>query len=128
MSDKEPSGAELDSAIAERVMQWTLADRRGMRWDQGPEVWITGDEENPTEQDWHPSESIRAAMQVVEKLAEGPWAVTMSSGDERTEKEWFVEFIGVSEDGAHLLTGEGASDKLPEAVCRAALDAVGSKE
>jgi hypothetical protein len=64
-------------------------------------------------------------MQVVEKLGEGPWTVMMSSGDKRTDKEWFVEFIGVSDDGRFLLTGDADGDSLPEAICRASLKAIG---
>lgn len=71
---------------------------------------------------------LKAAMQVVEKLGEGPWTVMMSSGDERTDKEWFVEFIGTSDDGRFLLTGDADGDSLPEAICHAALAAIGSKE
>lgn len=129
-STKELSGAELDRVIAERVMRWTLADRRAMGWSAGPAVWLTGDEENPTEQDWHPSESIEAAMLVVEKMtADGfHWEFSCHNPVKSTCSRCpFADFWHYTNGVLDVEAGaEGAT--LPEAICRAALAAIGSKE
>lgn len=129
------SGRELDAAVAERVMGWTVirVPDRPNRFDSIPAdrfpvfaMWAEGgtalyeSQHDIRSFDFRPSESIEAAMRAVTKLSEKGCSVTMSSGDTRTDKEWFVEFI--TGDQRFLYTGEAASDCLPEAICLAALD------
>lgn len=62
------AGWELDRLIAEKVMGWQLADREAMGWGDGPPMWLTGDEANPTRQNFAPSGFMRDAWEVAEKL------------------------------------------------------------
>lgn len=115
------SGRDLDAAVAERVMGWFLVDRREMGWKpNGPDVWATGDEENPTFQLFTPSTSISAAMEVVEKMRQRGyrWNAQTPRG-----RGWEIQ--------CYLTTTRGRGDKfkglLPEAICRAALAAIEAK-
>lgn len=154
-SDKELSGKDLDAAVAERVMGWIWLSRAGQGsawlfppdskdvdtgeqgmfgepiiersyWPHfngaivGPFIEYDGKSQKNESYVPHYSESIEAAMQVVEKLRDkkndrycemtnidGPWEAMF----------W---------QGATPL-GKRQSDSLPEAICRAALAAIGSK-
>lgn len=131
---EELSGRELVIAVAERVMEWRRKPN-GMMHGKPQTVFIDADENTRTvecgcDEDFNPVEDIRDAMQVVEKMRAANWYVTMSNGDERAAKEWFVEFA--RSDGKHLYTGEADCDSLAEAISRAAygaaLQAVGKGE
>jgi|ERR1051326_186729 hypothetical protein len=123
-STKELSGRELRDAVALRVMGWTLADRRAMGWSPGPDVWLTGDEENPTEQDWWPNESIEAAMRVVEKMRERHWCVSIMNQFHKGP-QWFVSFEGAVKKDIRQVSAHG--DSLPAAICACALAAMEQK-
>jgi hypothetical protein len=115
-STKEFSGEELDRAVAGRVMGNTL-----------PEVWS-----DPTVGPSHGdpggyrigvrpySSSIEAAMQVVEKMRELGWRISIMNnvGCEKSDLEWSVDFNG------HRIVNRLAAE-LPEAICRASLKAIG---
>ena len=120
------TGRDLDAEVAERVMGWKhYQSQRGLKltFFLSPEIYAThyiqsqslvevssGNEENAPRY----SESIEAAMQVVEKLGD----VTMVKG----HGLWFAEFCKADKP-----TGNGRSVSLPEAICRAALSAVDSQ-
>lgn len=132
MSDEQLSGRDLDLAVAERVMGWRLLDRQAMGWNpNGRDVWATGNLENPTYQRFMPSESIEAAMLVVEKMRERGWRVGLSCSEAAEWAQWLTEFIKVerADAGAYknqLYLAEAKS--LPEAICRAALSAMEEKK
>lgn len=65
--------SKIDRLVAERVMGWTLADRVKSGWGNGPDVYLTGNEDNPTYQGFEPSYSIETAWMVLEKLARDGW-------------------------------------------------------
>lgn len=92
MSDDQLSGRSLDALVAERVMEWTIIEAKGENWfdaipsDRFPIFvrWPEGGTavyESPFEfrsREFRPSESIEAAMQVVEKLrGAGVWTQIM---------------------------------------------------
>lgn len=119
-------GRELDAAVAERVMGWQRQPDYNywMSFPAGESFKL-----HKLIANWRPSESIEAAMEVVTVLVENVaagWTVEIRSDDERTDKKWFVEFV--TGDQAFLYTGEGASESLPEAICRAALAATENKK
>jgi hypothetical protein len=116
-STKELSGEELDRAVAERVMGNTL-----------PEVWS-----DPTVGPSHGdpggyrigvrpySSSIEAAMQVVEKMRERHWCISILNQFHEGPR-WYASFEAVEREAY------ASDDSLPTAICRAALAAIGSKE
>lgn len=121
------SGRELDVAVAERVMGWRSTDRRAMGWNpNGPDVWTTGDEENPTYQEFRPSQSIEAAMRVVEavipRLPDNTVIKNLGFAEVRMyrygDETWNVAFT--KRGGSASATAKS----LPEAICLAALKAV----
>ena len=124
------AGRELDVAIAERVMG--LVPCQSEQHELGAKFYAErpchAQPDSPTKggETSLYSTDIGAAMQVVERLRASNWYVTLSNGDERAGKEWFVEFL--RSDGKYLYNGEADCDSLPEAICRAALKAVKSKE
>lgn len=137
MSDKELSGAELDRAIAERVMRW----HEQTDYDyQPPQVnWV--DEQNGFQEIvncpdqliglpvWSPSESIKAAMQVVERFKDANVVLALLPNENR----WRVSItpIDFGPDrpcGCKNPRAVYYSKSLPFAICRAALAAIGSKD
>lgn len=68
------------------------------------------------------STNIEAAMRVVEKMREREFDVCLSN-DVLTQYKWECEFSGRLKIIAYSL-----SDSLAEAICRAALDAMGEKK
>lgn len=120
MDTAQLSGAELDRAIAERLMGW---ERMPGQTALAPFAY-----KRPDGHIVHPysapnySGSIEAAMQVIEKMNADGWSVVMSNDDERAMKQWFVEFDKSTK--THLITGMGDRDSLAEAICIAALAAI----
>lgn len=108
---------ELDCAVAERVMGW----QRQPNYNYWMTFSATGETFNlhALIATWKPSEDMRAAMQVVEKISERGFQVSIRSWEGVVP--WSVKFIScrskeeVEEDGANL----------PEAICRAALKVAG---
>lgn len=134
-------GRELDAAIAERVMgepmpptlEGVTADRAFNLYLVGEPIksrlnawrchWIYDHGDVP---EWHPrpySTDITAAMEVIEKTRQGGWEIQITSDDE--SPTWSAVFDSRGAAGK-LLLGENESDSLPEAVCRAALQAYAS--
>jgi len=118
--DELLSGRDLRDAVALRVMGWTLADRRAMGWSPGPDVWLTGDVENPTEQDWWPTESIEAAFQVVQKMRERGLRFQLTDRFAVDHRLWWVEFATPDNEYG----GQHFAATVPEAICFAALEAM----
>jgi hypothetical protein len=126
-STKELSGRELDGTIAELVMGWRkvqynrATSRLPFKW-----TGIPPDGHNYRSEIWHFSSSIEAAMQVVEKLITAKWKIDIQHGDE-DDDEWEVIlelWIYGKPLGARLsCCGYGQAATLPEAICRAALEA-----
>jgi hypothetical protein len=108
-----PEGEELDALIAERVMGWHIAEEHGRKaWYSADGRYQRGmkngdyfeDDEDLHLLNWHPSQSILWAWEVVEKL-------TLS--------------VVPYEDGRwHAADGKGIvayGETAPLAICRAAL-------
>lgn len=129
------TGRDLDAAVAERVMGWTIAPE-GNRW----RVSATGeyinswcvDSPNLADLDSDvddrlygryamPSYStdIAAAMQVVEKMQERGFRIFIR--DYEGVITWEVKFASVKGPSY-----EASGNDLPEAICRAALQAIDS--
>lgn len=111
------SGPALNALVAEKVMGWS----RGERYANGNGEWIIPGRESNFPFTWSQtprfSESIEAAMQVVEKVNRR-MEVDFFPG---TELPWCVMFVNAA--------GEAAWAKsLPEAICLAALSALEAKE
>lgn len=66
MKVAELTGVLLDYWVA-KAMGWQKADRRAMGWGDGPDVWITGDENSPTYQDFRPSSSWGCGGPIIER-------------------------------------------------------------
>lgn len=115
------AGRALDALVAEKVMGWNLADRRRLRWGEGPDCWITGDDEAPTRQWFAPSIDIASAWKVVEKLdAFGGGGVLYLYLSRDAEDGWAARFYawGASES---CQAEWSKADTAPLAICRAAL-------
>ena len=106
---------ELDALVAEKVMGWKSYDRKdGVReWCKpGEKISIVGTVVC-LDRDWDPSTSISDAWLVVEKL---DWDITLE----------YVVMHGWRAviKRPDLFEGFGQADTAPEAICRAALEAV----
>lgn len=115
----ELSGRELDAAVAEGVMGWefispTRSGNRQYRNADGDMILVG---ESALISTWKPSESIEAAMQVVEKMREREWFVEIAN----TPTGWFVNFIY---DVNERIDCPAVAQLLPEAICKAALTAL----
>jgi hypothetical protein len=128
MEDKELSGAELDRAIAERVMGWEPVE--------GMTALAPFAYKRPDGHIVHPysvpkySESIEAAMRVIEKMHERRFRVSITNplkvGTRANDNiaVWYVEF-----DRRHKCEPFSAeSGSLPEAISRCALAAIETKD
>ena len=142
MADDQLSGRELDFAIAERFFNfrwfhcvagtgvvrnqffhaeladtwrrlgWTLTEIAG----QPPPDQLNDDSNTPRY-----SESIEAAMRVVERMQARDWNVSIKD-DHDVDAIWDVEFRYDNRCWHEY------ADSLPEAMCRAALAAIGAKD
>jgi hypothetical protein len=137
---EELTGPDLDIAIAERVMG--LIPCTSLQHDHSAENPLPlpchGTHEAPDSGDQTPrySESIEAAMQVVEKFIDMGGRVSMRGmrfvaegfADEY-KPGWRVNFYRFQRDApaGTKFSFDAESESLPEAICLAALDAVGSK-
>jgi hypothetical protein len=100
---------EIDARIAVEVMGWTPIDRKAMGWGEGPPVWATGDEDNPTIQNVSPTTDPAASKLLLSKLREF-----------HTVKIWISrDMVRVSIH--HDANGMGVDEELEMAVCKAAL-------
>jgi len=122
------SGRMLDAAIAEHVMRW----HEQVDYDYSPPQinWVTANGEfieikydvrNPENVNslwgWCPSESIKAAMQVVEKMREQGWSFACTLYEGKLPYASFCKGTARSSRNAD-------ADTLPLAICRAALATV----
>ena len=108
------TNAELNIAVAEKVMGWKLVDRVAMGWGEGPDCFATGqdgDDESPTRQWFEPATDIKSAWEVVEKMEAQKRHVGIRKGG----RAWRVYF-----DDSDVTT----SESVCEAICLAALKAV----
>lgn len=136
-----PVGPELDAAVAERVMgyrwwrttlRYSTEVRRALchpefkndEWQlaDGTEEAFTGS--NPFLPFY--STSWAAAMDVVAKMQADGWKVEMTDDSCETIMPWFVSFF--RSDEKHFEIHDSGAETLPEAICRAALAAVGQEE
>lgn len=130
------SGRELDAEVAERVMGWTIAPE-GDRW----RVSATGDYcnswsvDSPNLADLDDdindrvygryamprySESIEAAMQVVQQMRERGYGWTIC-----THKDgWFVRCFELPDEGLQWRHSTVVKESLAEALCLSALAAL----
>jgi hypothetical protein len=120
-STKELSGRELDAAVAERIMGWQRQD--------GYNYWMSFSSSGETFKlhaliaTWKPSESIEAAMEVVEKMRRDHFRFACNDRCDPESGEWWAEFATLEYERG----GQASAGTLPEAVCRAALAAIESK-
>lgn len=129
--EEELSGKELSLAVDERVMGWQR-NPNGMMHGTPQEVLVQENGHTRSvycgcAEDWNPAESIEAAMEVVEKIGFDPTgyaqtAINLSlfSIHRYPDGSWLAHFSGE-------LKGKAYAPTLPEAICRAALKAVGSE-
>lgn len=123
------SERELDAAVAERVMGWHVESVNYPHTDEYFDNWVDADgvghySVNKSADQWLPSEFIQHAMQVVEKMRKRGWKVILSNStlNETWEAAMFHNSEGVT---WQRVAAEGP---LPEAICLAALQAVGEEE
>ena len=123
MANDQLSGRDLDRAIAERVMGWR---RKADGWQHGKQQEVFVDEDGYhtvsclCEEDFNPSESVEAAMQVVEKMRRDHFRFACNDRHIVEIGEWWVEFATLEYERG----GQANSGTLPEAICRAALAAI----
>ena len=123
MADNELTGAELVRAVAERVMGWQRQD--------GYNYWMTFSAGGTFKlhaliATWNPIESIEAAFQVEDRLAE------LGLQNDYIAHLWIV--VGATRNGINFWTADNFKafwlcvHATPEQRCRAALAAIESKE
>lgn len=137
-SNKELAGRELDAAIAERVMGRRVVwfdrlDSHDGEWSQsGPletkeecrfrpvAYWQNQEGQSLWEvRKWSPSDSISAAMEVVEKMNADGWSFACTLYEGKLPYASFCKRTAASSRNAE-------AESLPVAICRAALLAVES--
>lgn len=107
------SGRELDAVVAERVMGWRTSTI-------SEDVWYSEAEHDSHHRErFRPSESIEAAMQVVEKMRERGFAWDVESWTTPAFTGWEVKLW---KDGD--IAGEHRHEALTTAICHAALKAI----
>lgn len=106
---KMEAGRELDALVAKDVMGWHKLDGN---WKDN--IWEKAD--GHIKGDWHPSEDISAAWEVVTKIRSMGWGVDIS---------WFHEFIYCAlHKPDSVIIKQANAETAPLAICRAALLAV----
>jgi len=113
----------IDQRVAIEVMGWHLADRKECGWGDGPDVWLTGDSENPTQQHFHPTEQPAAAFEVLRRcslrLSDTVHQITIT----HTEGDGFVvttDSVFPKHDPFHIANA-GVAPTLELAICLFAL-------
>jgi len=126
------TGRELDALIAEHVMQWKRVhserdegdDREDVAWmlhkahgvlKGEPYTWGDSNLHDRTFAKWSPSTDIAAAMEVFEKLRDTGYSVILEPA---INNQWCVTVDNFEE----------AAPTIPEAICRAATQAVESQD
>lgn len=124
---EELSGQQLDGEVARRVMAWREESQVGdLVW------WTDGAGERVRPQDaWHPSRVYAQAWEVQKNLQAKGWSLSIESrpslvseADRASEPPWEATFFQPRRQREVSATGASAS----EAICRAALRAVGGGE
>lgn len=148
--DSMPAGAEMDRAVAERVMGWGTGwcDRRWYTNHSYHDSWHQ--EEAPSREacrftpveyyrvygkegysdgamevevgEWHPSTNIAHAWEVVERLVATSHHIALDAWDNEHSGDGRY-FCCVTMPDWHD-TGDKAADSMPLAICRAALAAI----
>ncbi|HEX7333434.1 MAG TPA: hypothetical protein VF290_18160 [Pyrinomonadaceae bacterium] len=117
MEERKLSGRELDAAVAERVMGWQRQPDYNywMSFPAGETFKL-----HKLIATWHPSESIEAAMDVVEKMRANGWSFACTMYDGKLPYASFCRSTVKSSRNAE-------AESLQEAICLAALKALESK-
>jgi len=121
---------ELDAKVAEKVMGLEVYRSRQDWMQKGMPHIAEWAETVFYPAYWHPeyelatvvsnySTDIKASFEVVEKLGEDGWIVTL-----HRDLKWFCDLVWFTADDTTWLPTTEA-DTLPEAICKAALKAVG---
>lgn len=120
----------LDAAVAEKVMGYGVIQKaedhrdgwghtsEGGWFEFMPDLWVAGDPLHPVP---HYSRDWSAMQRVVERMAELGWDVTM-----RNQRNPAANYAQFQNDDYRKHSESGTTLSLPEAVCRAALAAVGA--
>lgn len=129
------AGRELDALVAEKVMGWSLnAHGEWLNSDQSFTGWHTNESKyDPCHNCgrsnlWHPSTSIEAAWEVVEKMG-GVFRMSTTLGGQYrvTFSDVTVDSYSEEYDVGRKYDKEALADTAPHAICLAALKAVGHK-
>ena len=113
---------DLDAQVAEKVMGFSIliADKPMLGFiGQGDPYWLDAYKQ-PRMTPFY-STDIKAAFEVVEKLGKDGWIVTL-----HRDFNWYCDLAWLTEDDT-TWTSADAADTLPEAICLAALKAVGEE-
>jgi hypothetical protein len=127
-----PSGREIDTLVAEKVMGWHIFDDNGYKsWRDKDGHYGAGinqsdndfyeDEEDFNILHWHPSESIMWAWQVIEKMREDGFRVSILMPMTKSALNIHVLFKG-DEEGDYRNSDMVFAETVPLAVCRAAAE------
>ena len=122
---------ELDAKVAEKVMGLEVFTSRQDWMQKGMPHIAEWAESVIYPAFWHPkfelatvvdpySTDIKAAWEVVEKLGEDGWIVTL-----HRDFKWYCDLTWFTEDDTASTSVE--ANTLPEAICKAALAAVGEE-
>ena len=123
------AGEEMDALVAEKVMKWHIASDRNVpeHWEDEDGRWGAGIGKYPEDDaeflhtlDFHPSESILWAWEVVEKM-ESEYRMPAAIIRSAILDGWSAEFL-TENAGLDIVSVEADTPEL--AICRAALLAV----
>lgn len=112
---------ELDAAVAEKVMGWSPGGIHNP-----PTFWVLKDKIQRSWEDtsfgagFRPATEIYAAFEVVEAMRERGYSPRIQTA-EGDESVWHVQLWSDPEDNPY---GSGLHEKLPRAICIAALSAL----
>lgn len=121
------TGRELDAAVAERVMGWWLCDDDGTwRGSDGSAIGGSGAFQ-AFEEEWSPSTDIAAAWLVVSAMADKGWSARVESPALVSRDVRCMFSIPHEDEEFGQITAEVEAYAItaPEAICRAALAAIG---
>lgn len=125
-----PTGQQMDELVAEHVMKWHKVDEHGfLHWKGSNGQYMCGvgrydgyeDGEDFHTLNWHPSESMLWAWQVVEKVGIG-YLLQVDDEQDSNKKSWVAmcHHVGYSMN----INVKAEADTPPLAICRASLLAV----
>src|ERR1043165_6449694 len=116
MVDDQLSGRELTRIVAERIMGWSeIVEHERLSYLSGfPQMSEQAKAFHVRQPVPRYAESIEAAMQVVEKMREHHWCVSILNQFAKGPR-WYASFETVEREAY------AADDSLSTAICRAAL-------